>query len=147
MPSQEILNCLREHRGNTEETVRDLEVQLDRKLPLRAHPAVVLCAVPPPRSRLKSALRARAGSTWEVKSDKKEKKKPEGKSFSNQVWFHTCTAHWRCYCSFLLCGSFLAAKQALTPACVCSRSNQQDAVAMRGEFVVAERPLRAVRSF
>jgi hypothetical protein len=58
VPSQEILNCLREHRGNTEETVRDLEVQLDRKLPLRSHQAVVLCAVPPPRSRLKSELRA-----------------------------------------------------------------------------------------
>ena len=58
VPSQEILNCLREHRGNTEETFQDLVGQLDRKLPLRAHPAVVLCAVPPPRSRLKSALRA-----------------------------------------------------------------------------------------
>jgi hypothetical protein len=34
------LNCLREHRGNTEETFQDLVGQLDRKLPLRAHPAV-----------------------------------------------------------------------------------------------------------
>ena len=57
VPSQEILNCLREHGGKIDETVEALEGQLNRKLPC-AHPAVVLSAVPPPRSRLRSALRA-----------------------------------------------------------------------------------------